>query len=244
MRESIQTQGLPLFQGGEKPKGSIEFNAPDGKTIISLFEGKDLSTLLHETGHFFLETQKLLANVANAPDDLKADWKTTLDWLGSKDGNLTREQHEQFARGFETYLREGNAPSPALIGVFERFKQWLTNIYKDFKELGVNVSDEMRGVFDRMLATDEQIERVSMFDGPEQDLLFRPSDALASMEKDVADLDSLGDDVYNADFARLLKEKPDLEVDTPDGKMTIREIAEQLKDDEDILSAIKTCAIG
>jgi hypothetical protein len=78
----------------------------------------------------------------------------------------------------------------------------------------------------------------------DQDLLFRPSDALASMEKDVADLDSLGDDVYNADFARLLKEKPDLEVDTPDGKMTIREIAEQLKDDEDILSAIKTCAIG
>jgi len=225
-------------------KGSIEFNAPDGKTIISLFEGKDLSTLLHETGHFFLETQKLLVNVANAPDDLKADWQTTLDWLGSKDGNFTREQHEEFARGFEAYLREGNAPSPALIGVFERFKQWLTNIYKDFKELGVNVSDEMRGVFDRMLATDEQIERVSMFDGPEQDLVFRPNDALASMERDVADLESLGDDVYNADFERLLKEQPDLEIDTPDGRMTIREIADQIKEDDNVLSAIKTCAIG
>lgn len=66
--------------------------------------------------------------------------------------------HEQFARGFETYLMEGKAPSLALRDAFERFAQWLTRLYRRMKgDLGVALTDDMRAVFDAMLATDEEL---------------------------------------------------------------------------------------
>jgi hypothetical protein len=64
---------------------------------------------------------------------------------------------EQFARAFETYVMEGNAPSIELRSAFERFRAWLLNIYRRVTGLGVNVSPELREVFDRMLATDAEI---------------------------------------------------------------------------------------
>jgi hypothetical protein len=66
------------------------------------------------------------------------------------------EQHEQFARGFEAYLMEGKAPSAELRTAFSRFKAWLTELYKDIS-LRVTLTDEVRGVFDRLLATEEEI---------------------------------------------------------------------------------------
>lgn len=66
--------------------------------------------------------------------------------------------HEQFARSFEAYLMEGKAPAPELVGAFAKFKSWLTNIYKKVQALGAPIDDKIRSVFDRMLASDEQIE--------------------------------------------------------------------------------------
>lgn len=72
--------------------------------------------------------------------------------------NLTTEQHETFARSFEAYLMEGRAPSAALASVFRNFKSWLVRIYKTVAGLRVPINDEIRGVFDRMVASDEAIE--------------------------------------------------------------------------------------
>lgn len=63
---------------------------------------------------------------------------------------------EQWARGFEAYLREGTAPTSRLAGVFEQFKQWLTQVYRSIKDLNVNLSDDIKGVFDRLLSTTDQ----------------------------------------------------------------------------------------
>lgn len=69
---------------------------------------------------------------------------------------------EQFARAFELFTREGKAPNAGLRRVFEQFKQWLGKVYRSAKDLNVNVSDDVRGVFDRMLgdATTEARSRV------------------------------------------------------------------------------------
>ena len=67
--------------------------------------------------------------------------------------------HEYFARGFEAYLREGKAPIASLQSVFRRFKAWLTEIYRTIRQLDVELSDGVRAVFDRMLATDDAIEQ-------------------------------------------------------------------------------------
>lgn len=69
-----------------------------------------------------------------------------------------RSAHEYFARGFERYLEEGRAPTAALQKVFRRFKRWLTEIYRDFIGLNVELNDDVRGVFDRMVATEDAIE--------------------------------------------------------------------------------------
>jgi hypothetical protein len=74
---------------------------------------------------------------------------------------LTKPYHEQFARSMEAYFREGKAPSSDLIEAFASFKNWLAKIiYPFLKMLGVTLSDEVRGVFDRMIATDAEIESV------------------------------------------------------------------------------------
>jgi hypothetical protein len=84
------------------------------------------------------------------------DNKTSGD--AAKDSAIERAVHEQFARGFETYLMEGKAPSIEMRNVFRSFARWLTQIYQNVKgDLQVNLDDEMRQVFARMIATEEQI---------------------------------------------------------------------------------------
>lgn len=148
-------------QGGG-PRGFISFS-PKGKGPrkfqISLTGKRDLSTLLHELGHFYLEVIDDIASGPDAPEQIVKDAATIRQWVGAEAGQpLTTEQHEQFARGFESYLAEGKAPSPELQGAFSRFKRWLLAIYKDLSRLNVELTDDIRGVFDRLVASDEQIE--------------------------------------------------------------------------------------
>ena len=67
--------------------------------------------------------------------------------------------HEYTAEGFETYMGTSRAPSVELEGVFERIALWINEVYKDVKAaLGINLTPEVEAVFDRMLATQEQID--------------------------------------------------------------------------------------
>jgi hypothetical protein len=158
LRKAATEQGFPLFQKGVagEPQGRVTF--ADNKRIIELFKSANASTGIHELGHVWLEELIADAGRADAPRALKDDLTTVLKWLGvDKPEDIGTPHHEQFARGFEQYLRDGRAPSSALAAAFEKFKAWLTAIYRSLTELGTPISDEMRGVFDRMLATDEQI---------------------------------------------------------------------------------------
>src|SRR5690606_9833151 len=116
---------------------------------IRLGKKSDLSTVLHEMGHYYLEVIGDLVADGKANESLAADYGVILGWLGAEPGKMiTVDQHEQFARGFEKYLAEGKAPSIELQGAFSRFKRWLTGIYRDLRALNVDLSPEVRGVFD------------------------------------------------------------------------------------------------
>lgn len=144
-------------QAEDGARGFIQFG-DDRKFNIKLTDKANLSTFLHETGHFYLEVMGDLATRADVPDQVKQDYQTILDWFGVNDRSAIKvDQHEQFARGFEAYLREGKAPSAALQSAFSRFKAWLTQIYRDASRLNVQLNDEVRRVFDRLLATDDEI---------------------------------------------------------------------------------------
>lgn len=75
----------------------------------------------------------------------------------AKDAAIDIGMQEQWARGYEAYIMEGKAPSAELRGVFETMRTWVIAIYKRLAGLNVNINDDIRGVFDRMLATDEAI---------------------------------------------------------------------------------------
>lgn len=170
LKEKIRKEAFPLFQG-DKMDARGSFNP--ATNTITLLKSADLSTFLHESGHFFLETMNKMALDPNAPEQVKADMQDTLTWLGVKDLaewnshdlEWQREKHEQFARGFEAYLFEGKSPSIEMRSVFQRFRAWLLNVYKNLKALNVELSPEIRSVFDRMLATTEQIKEAELARG-------------------------------------------------------------------------------
>ncbi|WP_284945347.1 hypothetical protein [Acidisoma cladoniae] len=154
-------------------RGSIQFQ--DGRTIINLFAKRDLSTLLHETGHLWLDELSRDAVTDGAPQQIRDDMAAVRKWLGAADGeDITRPQHEQFARAVEAYLMEGKAPSVALRGAFQRFRAWLVGIYRNIANLNAPIHPEMRAVFDRLIASDDeithaqQVQRLGqMFNSPE-----------------------------------------------------------------------------
>ena len=133
---------------------------------IALLKNADLSTFLHEAGHFFFETLGRIAAQPDAPAEIVADMRTMLDHVGFKGTaaeflatplNDRRDAHETIARGFESYLFEGKAPTPGLQSMYSRFRSWLVNVYANLKALNVELTPEVRGVFDRMIASAQTI---------------------------------------------------------------------------------------
>ncbi len=154
--QPLGSDGKPLFHsaGNNSPRGSI--TPVDEGYLIRLYDKADLSTMLHETGHFFLleMEQDIRAGIADA-STIK-DLAAIRRWLGAQgDAPLTRAQHEAFARGFERYLREGKAPSRELESIFARFRQWLVHLYRKATSLDVELNDDVRAVFNRMLAAEQ-----------------------------------------------------------------------------------------
>ena len=155
-----------------------------GERVITLMQSANESTFIHESGHYFLDVLTDVAMKENAPAQVKADVQTLMDWFGVKDleewRSLSideqRAAHEQFARGFEQYLREGEAPSTALEKVFKAFKDWLTKIYKSSEELQVEISPKVRAIYDRLLATDEQIRAKREAETPALDFGMKPGE--------------------------------------------------------------------
>lgn len=131
----------------------------DGKRIISIFKTADRSTFLHEMGHVFFDDIHKLASMENAPEQLVTDWNKLKEWTGWNDNETNNtDAHEKFARGFEAYLREGEAPTKFLERTFRRFSKWLSAIYRAVSRLGGLPPKDIREVMDRMLATQEDIE--------------------------------------------------------------------------------------
>jgi hypothetical protein len=133
-------------------RGKIRF-PENGRAVITLFKDANASTFIHETGHHWLEELMKDAQHDKAPAGLRADADSVLKWLGVESPfDIKVRHHEQFARGFERYMMEGKAPTQGLARVFEKFKNWLTRIYQTVERLKSPINDEIRGVFDRLVA--------------------------------------------------------------------------------------------
>jgi GNAT superfamily N-acetyltransferase len=164
---SASGETRPALTYDQATRGQLSFgeDITAQPSVITLLQNADLSTFLHESGHFFLEVLNDMASRPDAPADIVDDMNATLAWFGvpdlatwnGMDLEAKRPHHEAFARGFEAYLFEGRTPNTELAGLFSRFRSWLVNVYKSLTALQVDLSAEVRGVFDRMLASSEAI---------------------------------------------------------------------------------------
>lgn len=171
-----------ILKQGPRAQVAFPANLTDAPSIITLLQGADLSSFIHEAGHFFLQAQVDMAarieaqqqsgaSITAGEQQILADARVVLDWFGIKGTEQTsaltewlampleqqREHHEKWARGFESYAFEGKSPSIELQGAFQRFRAWMLQVYKSLAKLNVTLTDEVRGVMDRMLASEQQI---------------------------------------------------------------------------------------
>lgn len=208
LKERVQSKSYPLFQpgipsgstpyqGATSPRGGIRGDFGDFQSTYEIFTTPkaNMSTLLHETGHLFLEMLHREANMEGAPERVKENYHAALAFLGVDDfASIETEHHEKWARTFEVYLREGKAPSARLERAFNKFRAWLINVYRRLTgQYDIEISDDVRSVFDRLIATDDEIQAT------EAQNIFKPS----------ADISELMTDSERASYMRTAQEAHD-----------------------------------
>lgn len=201
MKRDVLGEGLPLFKKiPDGAFGATDF-LEDGRAVIRFFESSNLSTAVHEVGHVVLPTLPaedlaLIERWAGLEDGdflrlhesfiersqlARKSEKTGAELVLSPQTIEETERYvaaqEKFARAFERYLSEGVAPTPELQTVFERLKQWLLDIYNKLRDATptVDMNNEIRGVFDRLLA--ENPRPRSPVDGPVPGIFEKSSPA-------------------------------------------------------------------
>lgn len=194
--------------------GMTTINSPTDR-LIQIFKTADRSTFLHEMGHVFFDDIKNLAEMENAPEQLVTDWNKLKEWSEWDDteGADNTKAHEKFARGWEAYLREGNAPTKGLQRVFRMFSKWLTRIYRAVTRLGGLPPKEIQDIMARMIATQEDIDAYTKEQALEQfesSKLFKQLDEAeqAKVQGYIADVGEMAKERVMKRYMKELENRP------------------------------------
>ena len=194
--------------------GMTQINSPTDR-LIQIFKTADRSTFLHEMGHVFFDDIKNLAEMENAPEQLVTDWNKLKEWAEWDDaqGADNTKAHEKFARGWEAYLREGNAPTKGLQRVFRMFSKWLTRIYRAVTRLGGLPPKEIQDIMARMIATQEDIDAYTKEQALEQfesSKLFKQLDEAeqAKVQGHIADVGEMAKERVMKRYMKELESRP------------------------------------
>ncbi len=145
----------------DSSRGWVDFTK-DKKKILTLTATADASTVMHEFMHIYVHDAINLVNSGKASDEFVHSIDTLIEFATDGKSNdfveLDRNAQERISRAFEAYLMEGRAPSTRLAESFDAIKKWMLKVYKTIRNLNVELSDDVRGVFDSMLASKEEIE--------------------------------------------------------------------------------------
>jgi len=148
-------KGKVLEQGGDQPRASITFlrNA----RVIKLTQTSDATALPHEFAHLWLDDMWQFVKSGRASKAYMNRWNNISTFLGISEGQdtITVEQQEKFARAYEAYLFNGNAPSVQLADEFAAYRKWMRSVYSDIKNLDVQITPQAERFFDSMMVIDK-----------------------------------------------------------------------------------------
>ena len=152
-----------------------------GQNIIVHWASADPSTLVHESGHWFLHNRiKIAEDLENkaktqALTDGEKHYldatKAALKWLGidsfAQWDAMTIEQqrplHEKFARTYEAYLMDGRAPTRGLRALFRQFSNFLKKVYYVLSGIpGAELNPQTKELFDNLFIAQEQVTEAKM----------------------------------------------------------------------------------
>ena len=128
----------------KEKRAQIEFL--DKKAIITLMDTADKSSFVHESYHYFHNMMEALAPTSIA---IQKDIDVINEY--TKNENTEIKKKEKITRAFENYLRRGVAPTPKLQNVFNKFKEWLGDLYKTAKSLNAPLNKNVIDLFDNLL---------------------------------------------------------------------------------------------
>jgi len=185
--QALSDNAQPLEQpAGKGPRGTYDI-----ASMTTVLNGTaDLSTFLHETGHFFLDAIRRMVLSGNATPEVQAMYEQALKGLNvtpqqweqwheeyattGKISDGMRAAHERWAESFELYLFSGQSPNPGTQSLFRTFAEWLKRVYTSMQQFatskGLTMDADLKAVMDKMLATDEQIAEAEAIAGLLPDL--------------------------------------------------------------------------
>lgn len=152
-----------------------------GQNIIVRWASADPSTLVHESGHWFLHNRIKIAedleNKAKTQELTEGEkhyldaTKAALKWLGidsfTQWDAMSLEQqrplHEKFARTYEAYLMDGRAPTRGLRALFRQFSNFLKKVYYVLSGIpGAELNPQTKELFDNLFIAYEQVTEAKM----------------------------------------------------------------------------------
>jgi len=163
----------------EKSRGGYDAE----KRLISIYQNSDPSTLIHESGHFFLDLYTTVTKQDGIPQKLREDADGLMKYLGfdSIEAFINAPQdertaaHEKMAESIEVYFSEGKPPVDRLKNPFRAFKNWMFGSYKylnasSYTNVGevynIQLDQNIKDIFARMFyfedLSSKQINRAGL----------------------------------------------------------------------------------
>ena len=115
--------------------------ASDGRAILNAFTEPTFRGAVRGMAHVFRR-------------DLEDyDLRVIEEWCGVKNGRWTEQAEAKWASGFENYLAEGVAPNNQVQTVFDKFKVWMSEAYRNVvgKPVVQRMPDNVRDIMNKLL---------------------------------------------------------------------------------------------
>lgn len=219
-------QAIEVLDFYQRQSGDALGSYSPAENRITLTPNANITTLSHEMGHFWLANAIEFSKSNRTDISLRQDVRKLFDIWGIKDQAYwddlgvegQRKYHEQFASWVEEYLSTGKVPAPTLQSLFEKFRTWITSLYRDMRahlegryrsEFGEELpplSKEVRDILDRNLAYE---------------------DAMRAARSDFSVTHAQADSARYANFERIKRQ--DQMTDQSDEQQTQASLSEEFK---------------